>query len=59
MNNERNEKQIEILLLHKNEFIIIIFGSLTFKDRKKKIRKKLITNINNDFIKIIKLTTML
>ena len=58
-NNDRNKKQNEILSLHKNEFMIIIFGSLIFKDRKKKLRKKMINNINNDFIKIIKLTSIL
>ena len=35
--------------------MIIIFGSLIFKDRKKKLRKKMINNNINDFMKIITL----
>ena len=59
MINERIEKSNVIFSLNKNEFMIIIFGSLIFKDRSKKLRKKMMNNINNDLMKIITLTIIL
>ena len=59
MINEKNEKSNVIFSLHKNEFMIIIFESLIFKDRRKKLRKNMMNNINNDLIKIITLTIVL
>ena len=56
MINERIEKSNVIFSLNKNEFMIIIFGSLIFKDRRKKLRKNMMNNINNTLVNIITLT---